>query len=169
MSKKPPKFFDRLLDWYCLQTDLEDIQGDLYEVYYDRMEDSQIKANWLFALDTLKLFNPFSRQKKRQTWLSESYHFNFRNQIKVALRHIRRNPFINSLKILGLSVAISAFLFINDYARFHNNFDQFHEKKDRIFRIVTTVNSPDLQDVTAWSHAYIRDIEDEIMMKKKKK
>ncbi len=160
--KKPPKIFDRLLRWYCVHTDLEDIQGDFYEVYYDRMEDSPIKANWLFALDTLKLLNPFSKQKKRSTWLGESYQFNFRNQINIALRHLRKNPFINALKILGLSIAIAAFLFTTDYVRFHNNFDQFHEKKDRIYRIVTTVTSPDLQDVTAWSHAYIRDIADEL-------
>jgi len=162
MSKRPPKFFDRLLQWYCIQTDLEDIQGDLYEVYYDRMEDSQIKAKWLFAMDTLRLFYPFSTQRKRSTWLRESYHFNFRNQARVAYRNLKKYPFVNSLKILGLSVAISAFFFIADYVRFHHNFDQFHENKERIYRIVTTVTSPDLQDVTAWSHAYVRDIADEL-------
>lgn len=161
MAHKPPKIFDRLLEWYCIQTDLEDIQGDFYEVYYDRAEDSKVKANWLFALDTLKLFNPFSKQRKRATWLSESYHFNFRNQIRQSVRNLRKNPFTNGLKIIGLGIAASAFFFINDYTEFHNAFDRFHEKKDRIYRVVTTVTSPDLQDVTAWSHYYLKDIEDE--------
>lgn len=161
MAHKPPKIFDRLLEWYCIQTDLEDIQGDFYEVYYDRAEDSKVKANWLFALDTLKLFNPFSKQRKRATWLSESYHFNFRNQIRQSVRNMRKNPFTNGLKIIGLGIAASAFFFINDYAQFHNTFDRFHEKNDRIYRIVTTVTSPDLQDVTAWSHYYLKAIEDE--------
>lgn len=161
MSKRPPKLFDRLLQWYCTQTDLEDIQGDFYEVYSERLKVSKIRANWLFALDTLKLFNPFGRQRKRHTWLSESYHFNFRSQIRRSARNLRKYPFINGLKIVGLGVAISAFFFIEDYARFHNTFDQFHEKKDRIYRIVTTVNSPDIQDVTAWSHYYLKEIEDE--------
>lgn len=162
MAQKPPQLFDRLLKWYCVQTELEDIQGDFYEIYYERLEESKRKANWLFALDTLKLFNPFSNQKKRQTWLSESYNFNFRNQIRISLRGLRKHPFINGLKIVGLGVAASAFFFINDYARFHDTFDKFHEKKDRIYRIVTTVTSPDLQDVTAWSHYYLKDIEDEL-------
>lgn len=161
MSPRPPKLIDRLLQWYCLQTDLEDIQGDFYEVYEERAEESKTKANLLFTIDTLKLFNPFSKQRKRSTWLSESYNFNFRNQIRRSYRNLRKYPFINALKIVGLGVAISAYLFINDYTRFHNTFDQFHEKKNRIFRIVTTVTSPDLQDVTAWSHAYLRDIADE--------
>ncbi len=161
MNNKPPKLFDRLLRWYCVQGDLEDIQGDFYEIYDERLEDSKLKANWLFALDTLKLFNPFSKQKKRHTWLSESYNFNFKNQIRRSFRNLRKYPFINGLKIVGLGIAASAFFFINDYARFHNTFDRFHEKKDRIYRIVTTVSSPDLQDVTAWSHYYLKDIEDE--------
>lgn len=159
--KRPPKLFDRILEWYCAQTDLEDIQGDFYEVYEERLENSKLKANWLFALDTLKLFNPFSKQKKRETWLSESYHFNFRNQIRRSFRNLRKHPFINALKIVGLGVAASAFFFINDYARFHNTFDRFHESKDRIYRIITTVSSPDIQDETGWSHHYLKDIQDE--------
>lgn len=161
MTNKPPKLFDRLLQWYCVQTEMEDIQGDFYEVYYDRIQDSKTKANWLFALDTLKLFNPFSKQRKRHTWLSESYNFNFRNQIRRSTRNLKKYPFVNGLKIIGLGIAASAFFFINDYARFHNTFDRFHENKDRIYRVVTTVSSPDLQDVTGWSHYYLKDIEDE--------
>lgn len=161
MSERPPKLFDRLLQWYCTQTDLEDIQGDFYEVYEERLKNSRSKANWLFALDTLNLFNPIGKQRKRHTWLSESYHFNFRNQIRRSFRNLSKYPFINGLKIVGLGVAISAFFFIEDYARFHNTFDKFHEKKDRIYRIVTTVNSPDMQDVTAWSHHYLKEIEEE--------
>ena len=161
MAAKPPKLFDRLLEWYCVQTELEDIQGDFYEVYYDRAENSKSKANLLFALDTLRLFNPFSKQRKRATWLSESYNFNFKNQVRRSVRNIRKHPFLNLLKIVGLGVAASAFFFINDYIRFHNTFDQFHKNKDRIYRIVTTVTSPDLEDVTAWSHYYLKDLEDE--------
>ena len=161
MATKPPKLFDRMLRWYCVQTDMEDIQGDFYEVYYERAEVSKTKAKWLFAFDTLKLLNPFSKQRKRETWLSESYHFNVRNQWRRSVRNLRAQPFINLLKVVGLGVAASAFFFINDYAHFHHTFDQFHEKKDRIYRIVTTVSSPDLQDVTAWSHYYLKDIEDE--------
>lgn len=161
MPHKPPRIFDRLLQWYCIQTDLEDIQGDFYEVYYERAEESKMKARMLFALDTLKLFNPFSKQRKRATWLSESYNFNFKNQVRRYFRNLRNYPFINALKLGGLGVAVSAFFYISDYTRFHNTFDQFHDKKERIYRIITTVTSPDLEDVTAWSHYYIKSLEDE--------
>lgn len=161
MSLKPPSLFDSLLKWYCAQTELEDIQGDLYEIYEERAEISKRRANLLFAKDVLRLFLPFTKNKKRATWLSESYNFNLRNQIVVSLRYLKKYPFVNTLKIVGLGVAISAFLFISDYTRFHHNFDQFHEKKSRIYRIITKVTSPDLVDETAWSHAYIKELVDE--------
>ncbi|NQZ78256.1 MAG: ABC transporter permease [Ekhidna sp.] len=161
MNTKPPKIFDRILQWYCTQSDLEDIQGDFYEIYDERLEESKMKANWLFVIDTLRLINPFSKQKKKDTWLSESYNFNFKNQIRRSFRNLKKYPFVNGLKIVGLGLAISAFFFINDYATFHNTFDRFHEKKDRIYRVVTTVTSPDIKDVTAWSHYYLKELEDE--------
>ncbi|MEM8894489.1 MAG: ABC transporter permease [Bacteroidota bacterium] len=120
-----------------------------------------MKANLHFIKDTLNLFNPFSDHRKRSIWLTESYHFNFRNQFNRSLRYLKNYPFINALKIGGLSMAFCAFFFIMDYVQFHKNFDGFHENKDRIYRVVTTVTSPDLQDVTAWSHAYIKDMYDE--------
>ncbi|MEQ9301453.1 MAG: ABC transporter permease [Cyclobacteriaceae bacterium] len=161
MGPTPPKFFDRLLVSYCRQADLEDLQGDIYEVFEDRANTAPFRAKLLFALDTLNLFNPFSKHRKRNTWLGEAYHFNFRNQFTRSARYVRKHPFINALKIVGLSLALCAFLYISDYVSFHEDFDGFHENKNRIYRVVTTVTSPDLQDVTAWSHGYIRDIADE--------
>lgn len=161
MNPTPPKLFDRLLTWYCQQADLEDLQGDIYEVFEDRASTSPTQARLLFVLDTLNLFNPFSKHRKRNTWLGEAYHFNFRNQFNRSIRYLNKHPFINALKIIGLSLAICAFLYISNYVSFHENFDGFHENRDRIYRVVTTVTSPDLQDVTAWSHGYIGDIADE--------
>lgn len=161
MHPAPPKFFDQLLGWYCQQADLEDLQGDIYEVFEDRATTAPTQARLLFALDTINLFNPFSKHRKRNTWLGEAYNFNFRNQFNRSIRYLKRHPFINTLKIVGLSLALSAFLYISNYVSFHENFDSFHENRDRIYRVVTTVTSPDLQDVTAWSHGYIRDIADE--------
>ncbi len=161
MEPKPPSLFDSLLKWYCSESDLEDLQGDLYEVFEERAKNSKLRANYFFVLDVLRLFLPFVKKRRRTTWLSDSYSFNLRNQVLVSFRYLRKYPFVNTLKIGGLAIAISAFLYISDYTRFHNNFDQFHEKKDRIYRVITRVSSEDLQDVTAWSHSYLKELTDE--------
>ena len=157
MTDRPPKLFDQLLTWYCKQADLEDIQGDLYEVYSQRASASVWKANWLFVVDVLNLFNPFSNHRKRSTWFSEFYHFDFINQLRVSSRELRKYVTVNLIKIAGLSVAITAFIYIYYYVSFQQSFDHFHEKKDRIFRVTTAVSSPDLEDETAWANGFLKD------------
>ena len=154
---RPPKFFDRILEWYCKQVDLEDMQGDFYEVYEERLEKSKAHADRQFILDVIKLFNPLSHHRKRNTWLGEFYGFNFKNQFKVSGRNLKKHPSINFIQILGLAVAFSVCLYIFDYTRFENSFDSFHENKDRIFRIVTRVTSPEFDDKTAWSQVFLKE------------
>lgn len=158
MPEKPPKLFDKLLTWYCKQVDLEDIQGDLYEVYFQRASVSVRRANWLFAKDVLNLFNPFSKHRQRSTWFSELYHFDFRNQLMVSIRYLKKHPKVNFIKIAGLSTALTAFLYIYYYVSFQQSYDHFHEKKDRIFRVTTAVSSPDMEDETAWSNGFLKDV-----------
>ena len=62
----------------------------------------------------------------------------FRNYIKTAFRNILRekgSTFINLAGLtLGITCSIILFLIIN----FHNSFDTFHAKRDRIYRVVHT-------------------------------
>ncbi|MDN5213379.1 ABC transporter permease [Fulvivirgaceae bacterium BMA12] len=158
MANQPPKLFDKLLSWYCRQIEFEDIQGDLYEVYFQRLAASRWKANWLFALDVLTLFNPFSNRRNRSNWLHELYHFNYKNQLTIAIRNLKKHPVVNPIKIVGLSAAIVAFLYIHDYIRFQNSYDHFHEKKDRIFRVTTAISSAELEEEAAWANGFLKDL-----------
>ena len=47
---RPPRWINKLLEWYCKPDQLEDLQGDLYELFCDRFEsDNQFKANLVFS------------------------------------------------------------------------------------------------------------------------
>ena len=59
-----------------------------------------------------------------------------RNYIKVAFRNLRRNKLYASLNILGLSIGLGSFFIIYLFLQNELAYDQFHEKKDRIFRVV---------------------------------
>ncbi len=156
--KTPPRLFDQILKWYCKQADLEDMQGDFYELYEDRLKKSKWYADRFFILDIAKLFNPFSKHRKRNTWFSEFYGFNFKNQIKVSSRNFRKHHTASFVQIFGLGVAIATCMFIFNYTSFENSFDNFHAKKDRIYRVVTTVTSPEFEDQTAWSQVFLKDL-----------
>ncbi|WP_339607956.1 ABC transporter permease [uncultured Roseivirga sp.] len=64
-----------------------------------------------------------------------------RNYIKVAFRNLRRNKLYASLNILGLSIGLGSFFIIYLFLQNELAYDQFHEKKDRIYRVVTIAES----------------------------
>ncbi len=39
-TPKPPQWADRLLEWLCAPHALEEIQGDLHEIYAHRVKNS---------------------------------------------------------------------------------------------------------------------------------
>ena len=54
---QPPKWANRLLEWYCKPSLLEDLQGDLYE-YFERdlKEKGKRRARLNYKLNVLKFF-----------------------------------------------------------------------------------------------------------------
>ena len=64
-----------------------------------------------------------------------------KNYLKIAFRNLRKNPGYSSINILGLSIGLSCFIVIMAYIHYETNFDQFHEKADRTYRVV--VQQPD--------------------------
>ena len=59
------------------------------------------------------------------------------NNLKIAWRHLVKDRFISTINLLGLVVGMTAFLFIWQYVAFERSYDDFHEKKERIFRVRT--------------------------------
>jgi putative ABC transport system permease protein len=58
-----------------------------------------------------------------------------RNYFKIAFRNIIRHKGYSAVNILGLSVGLACVIVITLIIRNELSFDQFHEKKDRIFRV----------------------------------
>ena len=57
---------------------------------------------------------------------------------KFALRNLLKRPFLNAIKIIGLSLALCCFLMILLFLRYELNFDRYHSNADRIYRFTTT-------------------------------
>ncbi len=60
----------------------------------------------------------------------------FRNYLKVALRHIKRRKVYSFITILGLTIGMGCFILIGLWVKDELSFDKFHEKKDRIYRVL---------------------------------
>jgi len=63
-------------------------------------------------------------------------------ELKFAIRNLIKRPFLNLIKILGLSLALSGILIIVLFLKNELTYDSFHKKSDRIYRF--TITSPDI-------------------------
>ncbi len=58
-----------------------------------------------------------------------------KNYIKIAWRNIKRQKAYAGINILGLAIGIAACLLILQYVSFELSYENFHAKKDRIYRV----------------------------------
>ena len=58
-----------------------------------------------------------------------------RNYLKIAYRNLLKNKVFSLINILGLAIGMAACLLILQYVSFEMNYDNFHEKRDRIYRV----------------------------------
>src|SRR6478609_2706878 len=57
------------------------------------------------------------------------------NYFKIAWRNMRRHKAYASINIVGLAIGIAACLLILQYVAFELSYENFHTKKDRIYRV----------------------------------
>lgn len=140
----PPKFAQRLLGWYCRAELLEDLQGDLNE-YFDRnvRKYGLTKARLIYVIDVIKFLRTYTIRKPEIINLLIHW-IMIGNYIKTSGRSIVRHKLFSFINIIGLAVSMSVGLVMIAFMSDLFSYDQFHEKKDRIFRLTTTSGSMDL-------------------------
>ncbi len=136
-SEKPPVWAVKLLRLFIRKEYLEEIEGDLEEVFYDDMEYmSPSKARKGFILGVFKLVR--LNLLKKITWFYkiEFLIMTVRN-FKIAYRNLLRFKTHSIINLLGLSLGLTAGTLIFFYVLQELSFDNFHEKKERIYKVVT--------------------------------
>ena len=73
----------------------------------------------------------------------------FKNYIKIAIRNLLKNRVYSLINILGLSIGLATSLLILLYVVNEWNYDQFHSKSERIFRVVQTMESENNSEADA--------------------
>jgi ABC-type antimicrobial peptide transport system permease subunit len=70
-----------------------------------------------------------------------------KNYFKTALRSLLRNRNYTIINIAGLAVGIAVCTLIFVIIQFHSSFENFHSKKDRIYRVLTEYHHADAANV----------------------
>ncbi len=130
----PPKSFLRFLHWFCNPAILEDVEGDLHELYDHYLKTRPHKANILFARDVLLLFRPgILREFKLNSHLFGS--IMLKNNFIAAIRHAYKFKGYTSINLLGLVVGIASSMLILLWIGDEVSMDKFHDNIDRIYQV----------------------------------
>jgi putative ABC transport system permease protein len=65
-----------------------------------------------------------------------------RNYAVISYRTAVKNPGFSLIALLGLAIGLACFILILAYVRFESSYDTFHEKSNRIYRIISTDSGP---------------------------
>lgn len=60
----------------------------------------------------------------------------FRNYLTTALRNLSRQKIFTPLNVIGLSIGLASFVMIYMFISFELSFDKYHEKADRIYKVI---------------------------------
>lgn len=133
----PPKAFHRFFQWFCHPDLQKYIEGDLFELYEERRKVSgKRKADINFAVDVLMLFRP-SIIRPVQEYHTLNHSGMFKNYFKVGMRNILKYKVFSFINVFGLALAMSVCMLIILMLADQKRYDQFHDKKERIFRILS--------------------------------
>ncbi|WP_424961214.1 ABC transporter permease [Ekhidna sp.] len=141
----PPILAQKLLKWHAGKADLEDIQGDLDEVYGLNLEKSgKIKADFKYWRQVLSLLFSYGlKKRKTKAAYSPFYHKNsiamFKNYFKIAFRNFSKHKLFTSLNMLGLALGMSICILALSISVAIYQSDSWQENKERIFQINTYV------------------------------
>ncbi len=151
---KPPKWADTLLEWYCREELLEDLQGDLYEHFYRNQEKGRVLANLIYVIDVLKFFR-FYTVKKLKTQTKMNRLALLKINFKTSIRVLRRNKLFSAINIIGLAISMSVGLLIISLITEMTGYDDFHTKGDQIYRVVNTIEDVGFSGEFATTSLYV--------------
>jgi putative ABC transport system permease protein len=136
--KMPPAWARRLLQKWCPNSLLEEVDGDLLEEFHHQVRLAGLKkARRDYVIDVV-LFILFSRRKLGQR---SPLMIMWRNYILTAFRNISRNAVYSVINLAGLTVGLVCSMLIFQYVIFEHSADTFHENFDNLHRVAVRAST----------------------------
>jgi putative ABC transport system permease protein len=151
---QPPKWATWLLHLYCRPDLLEDLEGDLNEIFQRNLQTrGSFTARLIYAVDTLKFCRPYTVRKP-----SAKNPFNrqlmIASYVKTSGRSIMRSKLFSAINIVGLAISMSVGLLVLAVVSDLYSYDASLQNKDRIFRVVSSLQAagqpPMMLASTSW-------------------
>lgn len=143
MKHTPPRWANRFLAWYCRHDLLEEIQGDVYELYERTAKQSKRRADITFIWNVLRFFRlkNIRRRNKKNYNDHQISSAMIKNIFLVAFRNFFRQPGHSILNVIGLAIGFACAFYVMVWVMFEFSFDNFHSDKEQIFQVETHIDA----------------------------
>lgn len=149
-SISPPKIPNKLLRWFCNDSLIEDVEGDLSELFAERHKISPAKARLHYFMDVMLLFRPgiIKNFELKNGLINTAM---IKNYLKIALRNALRYKGFTVLNLLGLIVGLVSSMLILLWVNDEIQVDKFHANGDRIYQVFRNMKQSGGMVNTTWS------------------
>lgn len=138
---QPPKWSHKLLRLFLRDEFLEEIEGDIDEIFSNHLEVYSLKkARRLYNREVLKAIRPTLIKKTKFNFIQTSM---FKHNITLSVRSFMRYKTSFLINIVGLSTAIAAALIIFLWVNDEYNVDAFHQKNGGVYQVLQHEKTPE--------------------------
>lgn len=136
----PPKWPVHLLRMMLKQDYVEEIEGDMEEIFYDYLTHLSVRqAKIRYSWEVFKLLRPILTKKLFSQ--SPLIHMSMvKHDFIITLRHYLRNKTTFFIHLIGLSTGIACFLLIFLWVRDEFKVDKFHQNDDNLYQVLENVD-----------------------------
>lgn len=147
---QPPRWSLRLLKFFLKKDYLEEIEGDMEEVFEENLENNSVKkARRLYNREVIKLVRP-----NLIRGISGNNQLNYigmlQHNLLITLRGFKRHKTTFLINLIGLSTGLAAALLIFLWVKNERSIDTFHEKNDQLYWVMANFAIND--DVRTWDY-----------------
>lgn len=158
---RPPRWADRWLSCIIRKDLLEEIQGDLHESFYWRVEKKGVAYAKRHFIKEALLSSRMSNLKKPQ--FMKQFFSLFESHLKSGWRYLWKTKTYSSINIIGLSIGIVFSWFAYIYTVDQTNYNQHFKNVDNLYRLTTQVHVFDNTiNLPGVSHSLTLQIREEI-------
>ncbi|CCH52451.1 putative ABC transporter permease yvrN [Fibrisoma limi BUZ 3] len=127
---RPPRFAQRLLRWFCAPHRLDELEGDLDELFQDRIKSVGVhRARWRYLRDVLSLMQPQFIKREEKYHPKSTTITMIRNYVKIAFRNLLKNRAYSVINIgglaIGMAVAMLIGLWVYDELSYNTHFTHY--------------------------------------------
>jgi putative ABC transport system permease protein len=156
-NSKPPFLADKLFEWYCDNATVEDLRGDMEELFYsdlDHMSASKAKLKyWQQVLSLLFSYAIKKRKQKSSFHQYSSYSINFTmiwNYLKIAFRNLINHKAYTLINVLGLAIGMTSCILLTLYVKDELSYDKDFVEEENIYKVILERKYPGQTKIQAW-------------------